>query len=246
MYRTFLAGLSLALLVASCASPSDSGAEDTDISVPGTRLSPIDEAVDDLSIRLGDGATIEVVTYEDVVWRDGAIGCPQPGMAYTQALEDGYRIVLTDGESVYHYHGVAAGAPFLCDNPSEPGSSGVDDESSTDVIEDTASAYSGPLADLVAAAVADLAERLSVPIGAIVVVSAESVVWPDGSLGCPIPGMRYTQVQVDGTKIVLSVNGSIYNYHSGATRDPFLCVTTKASDKSTTGLTLTGTTNPNE
>ena len=48
------------------------------------------EAIDDLRVRLGEGATIDVVLYEDVVWRDGSLGCPQPGMAYTQALEDGY------------------------------------------------------------------------------------------------------------------------------------------------------------
>ncbi len=59
--------------------------------------------------------------------------------------------------------------------------------------------------------------------------------------------MRYTQVQIEGAKIVLSVDGGIYNYHSGANRDPFLCVPTKAApEPGTTGLTLPGTTNPEE
>jgi len=257
MYRALLAGLAVSILVASCASPSDSGGEDTDISVPDTRLSPIEEAVDDLLARLGSEATIEVVLYEDVVWRDGSLGCPQPGMAYTQALEDGYRIELTDGEIVYHYHGVTNGAPFFCEDPSESGSMESQDAAPAETLPTVAPGSDGDanvidqpptiepgdndpnLADLVALASTDLAERLSISVSAILVVSAESVVWPDGSLGCPIPDMRYTQVQVDGAKIVLAVDGGLYNYHSGANRGPFLCILTKSAP-GITGLTLPG------
>ncbi|MCL1600378.1 MAG: hypothetical protein M3112_02425, partial [Actinomycetia bacterium] len=223
-----------------------------------------EEAIDDLLVRIGDDAQIEVVLYEDVVWRDGSLGCPQPDMAYTQALEDGYRIELTDGVIVYHYHGVTNGAPFLCEDPSGSGSVESQDAIPAETLPTVASDNDGDstvteqpptiglgdndpnLADLVALASADLMERLSVTLDDIVVVSAESVVWPDGSLGCPIPDMRYTQVQVDGAKIVLSVDGSLYNYHSGGNRGPFLCIPTKASDKGVTGLTLPGITNPDE
>ena len=224
MYKALVAGLSLSILIAACASPSDSGTENTDISVPDTRLSPIEEAVDDLLVRIGDDAQIEVVLYEDVVWRDGSLGCPQPGMAYTQALEDGYRIELTDGKIVYHYHGVTNGAPFLCENPSESGSVESQDAAPAETLPTVAPDINGDanvaeqpptiepgnndpnLSELVALASADLMERLSVGPDDLVVVSAESVVWPDGSLGCPIPDMRYTQVQVDGAKIGLAQN----------------------------------------
>jgi len=257
MYKALVAALSLSILIAACASPSDSGGENTDISVPDTRLSPIEEAVDDLLVRIGDDAQIEVVLYEDVVWRDGSLGCPQPGMAYTQALEDGYRIELTDGEIVYHYHGVTNGAPFLCENPSESGSVESQDAAPIETLPTVAPGSDGDpnvtdqppttepgdndpnLADLVVLASTDLAERLAVTLDEIVVVSAESVVWPDGSLGCPIPGMSYTQVQVEGATIVLTVDGGLYNYHSGANRGPFLCIPTKGAS-GTTGLTLPG------
>jgi len=257
MYKALVAALSLSILVAACASPSDSGGENTDVSVPDTRLSPIEEAIDDLLIRLGGDAEIEVVLYEDVVWRDGSLGCPQPGMAYTQALEDGYRIELTDGETTYHYHGVTNGAPFLCENPNESGSVESQDAAPAETLPTVAPGSDGDtnvtdqpptiepgdndpnLADLVALASADLAERLTVTLDEIAVVSAESVVWPDGSLGCPVPDMRYTQVQVDGAKIVLSVDGGLYNYHSGGNRSPFLCIPTKDAPD-ITGLTLPG------
>lgn len=69
----------------------------------------------------------------------------------------------------------------------------------------------------------DLAKRLSIPTEQINVLEAASVIWPDGSLGCPKPGMLYTQVQVDGILIRLQVGEQTYEYHGGGGRAPFLC-----------------------
>jgi hypothetical protein len=69
----------------------------------------------------------------------------------------------------------------------------------------------------------DLAGRLGVEANQIELVSAEAVIWPDGSLGCPQPGVAYTQVQQDGLRIVLQVGDKTYSYHSGGVRPPFLC-----------------------
>lgn len=74
-----------------------------------------------------DPADIVVVRYERVTWRDGSLGCPDPDMAYTQALVPGYRIELElDGVTVW-YHGSADGAPFRCDDPSTPAEAGNPD-----------------------------------------------------------------------------------------------------------------------
>jgi hypothetical protein len=78
---------------------------------------------------------------------------------------------------------------------------------------------------LVRVAVADLARRLDVAESDIVVISTEAVTWPDRSLGCPQPDMRYEQVPTDGALIVLSVDAALYRYHSGGSRPPFLCTT---------------------
>lgn len=69
----------------------------------------------------------------------------------------------------------------------------------------------------------DLAQRLGIDPGGIELVELTSVVWPDGSLGCPQPGVEYTQMQVEGTRIRLVVEGRVYSYHSGEGRAPFLC-----------------------
>lgn len=72
-------------------------------------------------------------------------------------------------------------------------------------------------------AVADLAARLGIAPDAITVLSVEAVTWPDSSMGCPQPGMVYLQVLVEGLRIHLSAEGTLYEYHSGWDLDPFLC-----------------------
>jgi hypothetical protein len=79
------------------------------------------------------------------------------------------------------------------------------------------------LKSLVEVAVADLVGRLHVDAPSITVVSAQPMTWPDGGLGCPRPGMVYPQTQVDGALIELSAGGTVYRYHSGGSRGPFLC-----------------------
>ena len=60
--------------------------------------------------------------------------------------------------------------------------------------------------------IADIAGKAGVPIDQVTIVSAESVTFPDGSLGCPVPGNVYIQVLVDGYKIVAEAGGKTYDY----------------------------------
>lgn len=72
-------------------------------------------------------------------------------------------------------------------------------------------------------AVADLARRRDVDPAAIAVLEARAVVWPDGSLGCPRPGLEYTQVLQEGVLIRLQLGDRTYAYHGGGSRMPELC-----------------------
>lgn len=88
--------------------------------VPGASTPATRHAVADLSKRLGVGPDeIEVVRVEEVVWRDGSLGCAEPGMMYTQALVDGSRVVLSTGGRSYEYHAGGARKAFLCRNPTQ-------------------------------------------------------------------------------------------------------------------------------
>jgi hypothetical protein len=76
---------------------------------------------------------------------------------------------------------------------------------------------------IVAPARDDLARRLGVDPDEIEVISTEQVTWPDASLGCPQPGMSYTQSLVEGSKVVLGYEERAYVYHAGDDDEPFLC-----------------------
>ena len=94
----------------------------------------LDAVFDDLVERLG--ASREAITVEQagvVVWRDGSLGCPQPGMMYTMALVPGYRIILSAGEESFDYHASEAGYFVLCEGgmaeePLPPGEGGLADQ----------------------------------------------------------------------------------------------------------------------
>jgi hypothetical protein len=73
------------------------------------------------------------------------------------------------------------------------------------------------------AVLADLATRTGGPPRSITVVRAEAVTWKDGSLGCPEPGMAYTQALVDGYHVVLDVGGQEYDYRVGSGAAVKLC-----------------------
>jgi hypothetical protein len=67
-------------------------------------------------------ADVTVVSAEPVTWGDGSLGCPQPGVMYTQALVDGYRVVVEAGGEQLDYR-VGNGQVRLCEG-FEPGGSG--------------------------------------------------------------------------------------------------------------------------
>jgi hypothetical protein len=143
MNRFTIVAAALSLLLAACAagtgdpdetgaSPTDNGRPDLetpDVTMPGGDgglngditqemiNSLLEQAADETGIPIGE---ISVVTAEAVTWSDGSLGCPEPGMGYTQALVPGYRVVLdVDGEEI-HYHAGSDGQFFACENPQPP------------------------------------------------------------------------------------------------------------------------------
>lgn len=81
----------------------------------------VEAAVSDLATRLERSSdAIDVLDARDVTWRDGSVGCPTPGMAYTHALVPGFLVVLRIGDSSYRYHSAGDLMPFLCETPQSP------------------------------------------------------------------------------------------------------------------------------
>jgi hypothetical protein len=80
-----------------------------------TLQSAIDDALTDAVKRTGLKRTeLEVLSAEAVTWSDGSLGCPQPGMMYTQALVPGFRIRVRAGTETLDYHAGRRGAAMYC------------------------------------------------------------------------------------------------------------------------------------
>lgn len=79
----------------------------------------IDQMKSDLVQQAGAdaAATARVVVAERVMWPNGALGCPQPGRMYTQALVPGYRVEFEAGGRTYAYHASQKGGFVLCKRP---------------------------------------------------------------------------------------------------------------------------------
>ena len=62
---------------------------------------------------------------------------------------------------------------------------------------------------------ADAAQSAGVALDHVKVRTVESVTWSDGSLGCPEPGMMYTQALVRGYRIRVDAAGTMLGNHAG-------------------------------
>jgi hypothetical protein len=167
----------------------------------------------DLAQQLGVAEEeIAVKSLEGMQWPDTSLGCPQPGMMYAQVVTPGYRVVLEVDGQVYEAHTDEGHSVVWCE----------EEESAMEVPPVPGTVEPG-LEGLIEMAREDLAERLSTMADEIEVLEAKGIVWPDASLGCPVPEMSYKQVPMDGALIRLQAEGKVYEYHSGGGHDPFLC-----------------------
>ena len=67
-----------------------------------------------------DPDAVEVVSLTEVTWSDGSIGCPRPGMVYTQALVPGRLLVLKVGDQRASYHAGGRAEFAYCPSPQSP------------------------------------------------------------------------------------------------------------------------------
>lgn len=63
--------------------------------------------------QLAAGAALNV-SAEELDWADGSLGCARPGVAYTMALEPGWRLVVRHQQREAVYHASRRGRWLLC------------------------------------------------------------------------------------------------------------------------------------
>lgn len=99
--------------------PTEAPAQRESVRVPAKLEGLMSQILDDAVVQSGTAReAIAITLIESVVWRDGALGCPEPGMMYTQALVDGYRILLDASGKTMTYH-TSGGDYFVYCNPTK-------------------------------------------------------------------------------------------------------------------------------
>lgn len=78
-----------------------------------------------LESKLGaiDASAVDLMSVEPMTWSDGSLGCPKAGQAYTQALVDGFQVVVEMNGEEYDFRVPLDGEPRLCE-PRAPGGGG--------------------------------------------------------------------------------------------------------------------------
>ena len=95
--------------------PSSQPAASGDVSLPAEITDPI---VADAAARLSvDPGAVSIVSAVPETFSDGSLGCPEMGVMYTQALVDGYHVVVTANGAQLDYRGSVPGQFRLCKNP---------------------------------------------------------------------------------------------------------------------------------
>jgi hypothetical protein len=130
-------GLALLFALAACAQPGadpstavvpsavvdESEADAAQPSIPITEVpgEVLEAIVADAADRAGvERDEVDITTAEAVTWSDGSLGCPEPGMMYTQALVPGYRVVVQAGGEEMSFHASDRGDFRFCQNPKPP------------------------------------------------------------------------------------------------------------------------------
>ena len=77
-----------------------------------------EKAAQALARKLGVAVdTLRLTAKGPQEWSDGSLGCPAPGMMYTQAIVPGFKFTFSDGTKTYDVHTDESGVrAVLCQN----------------------------------------------------------------------------------------------------------------------------------
>ena len=90
-----------------------------------------DDIVDAARRQVADDTGVAAADFQveralQVTWNDGSLGCPQEGQSYTQALVDGFWVVLTHDGDVFDYRSAIDARFRACVGGAPPASTYVD------------------------------------------------------------------------------------------------------------------------
>jgi len=133
---------------------------------------------------------ITLVSTESVTWPDGCLGVQRIGIMCTQALVEGYKIVLGADGTQYEFHTNVSGSSVVL----------ASDLSDLDMVQQ--------------ALKLQLASNLGIDISQISVVSDNPVEFGDACLGVAMQNVMCAEVITPGRIVVLEADGVQYEYHA--------------------------------
>ncbi|MEP0805902.1 MAG: hypothetical protein HRF47_10445 [Chloroflexota bacterium] len=132
---------------------------------------------------------LTILSTEAVTWSNGCLDVERPGMMCTQALVEGYRIIVEADGREYEVRTNETGSMTVIAN-------GMD---------------AGSLIEVVL--IRQLAENLGLAEESVTVVSNEPVEFADACLGVAMQDVMCAQVITPGRIVVLEADGVQYEYH---------------------------------
>jgi hypothetical protein len=79
-------------------------------------------AADAATVAGVDPASVVLVSVKPVTWMDGSLGCPKPGVMYTQAVVPGFQVIVRAGDRKLDYRVGREGTAKRCDSGASTGS----------------------------------------------------------------------------------------------------------------------------
>ena len=143
---------------------------------------------------------VVVLGVDPVTFSDTSLGLIEPGKRYLEAPTPGYVIRFLASGQTYTYH--ASGERIV------PLTVGSESEAAAQ--------------RLLRGSISDLRARFNLSLNDVVVQRIEATVFPDGSLGAPLPDVPYALVATPGYEIRLQANGAVYRYWAAGERTVYV------------------------
>jgi hypothetical protein len=132
---------------------------------------------------------INMVSSEAVTWSDGCLGVQRMGVMCTQAIVEGFKMVLEADGKEYEFHTNQNGSAVVL----------AEGDQVSGLIEK--------------AVIAQLAENLGLQVSDIKLVSNKAVEFGDACLGVAMSNVTCAEAVTPGVIIVLEADGVQYEYH---------------------------------
>ena len=82
---------------------------------PPDSQAAVDAALNDAAAHLGvNRDQLQVDQVEAREWGDSSLGCPRPGLLYSQIVTAGFLIIISTGPKQLEYHTDSRGRVVLC------------------------------------------------------------------------------------------------------------------------------------